>query len=61
MGQEEPSQRWKKRLTRLTPSVLILSSCANFLDFHNFYCTILRIFYNFVVLKILQFFCTFLH
>ena len=42
------------------------SSCANFLDFHIFVCTILRIFAQFCSVfvhfcKKLQFFCTFLH
>ena len=39
----EESQRWQKRLM---PSVLIFSSCANFLDFHSFFCTIFHAFSN---------------
>ena len=34
-------QRWKNMETLETLSVLIISSCANFLDFHTIFCTIL--------------------
>ena len=40
-------QRWIKRGTRGMLSVQTISSCANFLDFHNFFCTVLRIFAQF--------------
>ena len=34
-------QKCKKRVTRVTPSVLIYSSCANFLGLHTISCKIL--------------------
>ena len=42
-----------------TPSVLIFSSCANFLDFHTIFCTILRIFAQFCC--VFEHFCKILH
>ena len=54
-------QRWKNMVTLVTPSVLIFSSCANFLDFQTILCTILRISHNFVVfLSIFAKICNFL-
>ena len=60
-------------VTPVTPSVLIFSRCANFLDFHNFFCKILLCFCAFLQnfannLHIFAFFllifaclCVFLH
>ena len=68
-GQGRTSQRWKKMVTLVTPSVLIFSSCANFLVLHETFCTSLRILRIFAQLccvfvhfcENLQKFCTFLH
>ena len=62
-------QRWKKRGTRGTPSMQILSSCAIFFNFHTIFCKILRIFAQFCCvfehfckfLQIYAFFCSFLY
>ena len=68
-GSEIWVQRWKKRGTRGTPSMLIFSSCANFWDFHKKNYKIFRIFANLCCvfahfckfLHIFAFFCIFLH
>ena len=55
-------QRWKKRGTRGTPSVLIFSSCAIFLDFYTILRTISRIFAHFCCdFAHLEYLCTSLH
>ena len=52
----------QKRLTRVTLSVQIFSSCAIFLGQHAICCTILRIFEQFCrVLTFFAHYCTFLH
>ena len=52
-------QRWKKRGTRGTLSLLIFSTCAIFFDFHTIFCTILLCFWAF--LQFFAHFCKFLH